>query len=101
MFAKADGKYLYLGFEFDSELGIRPCKREDAYYNAERNIENDDGLKLLELVESFLYSSDVTGISAKFKSANKGLSGHFWSREGHYMEYIPSWNEPDLPARYW
>ena len=101
MFAKSQGDYLFLGYEFPKKIRISPCRKEDAFWNAENNIENKEGLMLLELVESLLYLDSTTTIQAKFSSYQKGFSGLFWSREECYMEYSPFWGEPSLPARCW
>lgn len=101
MFSKSDKNYLYLGFEFDGDIKIEPCKEGEESWNADRNIQNGDGNVILELVESLLYISFTKSISAKFESSKKGFSGHFWSREGAYLEYMPRWNLPPKPAKFW
>ncbi len=100
-FAKANGNYLHLGFVYPDNIEITPCKKDDAYFDAIRNIKNQEGVLILELVECLLNINEVTSVNAKFIAVKKGCSGLFWSREEMFMEYLPQWDGSDLPAKFW
>ncbi len=101
IFSKIKNNFLYLGYQFDDKIKIRPCSEERATWRAENNIRNNEGLLILEMLQCFCYMNESSAVNAKFRAIESGGSGVFWSRESIYIEYSPYRNKPILPARYW
>lgn len=101
IFCEVERNNLYLGFEFETDVRIEPVMKRDAHFDAEKNIINDEGLIILEMLECFCYMKESKGIAAKFNSKSKGFGGVFRTHDGAIVHYSPYRDSTPLPAKLW
>lgn len=99
---KANGKVLYVGFSFDSDVGIETVDEEDydgcAPSDNYQDVTNRDGEVICNIVQSFVWHTH--DVSAKFHSKVPGKSGYFRFMT-EIVHYQPLFDLPNLPVNYW